>query len=169
MTSNRKIISLDVGDARTGVAITDNLGLTAQPFTTIEHKTLKELFVHIKKIIIQHKIAEIVIGLPLEMSGIEGKRAEKIRKLGQKLKTFLKNDINLEENTPTNKVTEKNETFIVLPNIVFWDERLTTNQAEKIVIGSKLKNKEKSSALDRVSATIILQAYLESKLQPILN
>ncbi len=164
MTSNRKIISLDIGDARTGVAITDNLGLTAQPLTTIEHKTLKELFVHIKKIIIKHKIVEIIIGLPLEMSGIEGKRAEKIRKLGQKLITFLKNDINLESNVFADKIAGEDNTFIALPNIIFWDERLTTNQAEKIVIGSKLKNKEKSSALDRVSASIILQAYLESKL-----
>ena len=145
-TKNTKIMALDVGTARTGVAITDALLITAQPTTTIEHKTLKELFAGIKSLIVDNNIGRIIVGFPKELDGTLGEKAEQIAKLSRKLQAFLKNE---------------------LPNgadigVILWDERFTTVQAEQVVIGTKLKNKAKSAALDRVSAAILLESYLRS-------
>jgi putative Holliday junction resolvase len=143
--NNPKIMSLDIGATRTGIAITDALGITAQPLMTVEHKTLKELFVHIKNLVLQEGVVQIIIGLPKELNGKVGEHAKKIMQLSKRLKFFLKNEIN----------DQKIE-------LILWDERFTTCQAERVVIGSRLKNKDKSAALDKISAAIILDSYLNS-------
>ena len=146
---NTKIMALDIGAARTGVAMTDELLITAQPVTTIEHKTLKELFSGIKSLIMGNNVGKIIIGYPKELDGREGEKAGQIAKLSRKLHAFLQAQ---RLSSPSSGDIE----------IILWDERLTTCQAEKIVIGTKLKNKAKSAALDRVSAAIILESYLNS-------
>ena len=146
LQKNTKIMALDVGTARTGVAVTDALLMTAQPRTTIEHKTLKELFAGIKSLIVDNNIGRIIVGFPKELDGSVGEKAKQVEKLSRKLQAFLKNEL------PNGSNIE----------VILWDERLTTVQAEQIVIGTKLKNKAKSAALDRVSAAIILESYLMS-------
>ena len=139
-------MALDIGTARTGIAITDALLMTAQPVAAIEHKTLKELFLEIKSLIQNNNICRIIVGFPKELDGSLGDKARQITKLCRRLQAFLKDEL------PTNPNIE----------IILWDERFTTDQAEKVVIGTKLKNKDKSAALDKVSAAIILDSYLNS-------
>ena len=138
-------MALDIGTARTGVAMTDALLMTSQPIAAIEHKTLKELFVQIKSLILGNNIDRIIVGFPKELDGSLGDKARQITKLCRRLEMFLKDEL------PGPDI-----------KVILWDERFTTNQAEKIVIGTKLKNKDKSAALDKVSAAIILESYLRS-------
>ena len=142
---NTRIMALDIGMKRTGVAMTDELLITAQPVTTFEHRTLKQLLAGIKYLTVDSKIGRILIGYPRELDGRIGPKARQMERLSGKIRSFLEREL------PGERI-----------EIVLWDERLTTRQAEKVVIGSKLKNKAKSAALDRVSAAIMLEAYLES-------
>lgn len=139
-------MALDVGDARIGVAISDPLGMFAQPLCTVE-RNKKNFIEKLLEIIKEKKISEIIIGMPYEMSGNLGEQAEKVKKFSEKLKNSLSNE----------------EEFNSI-EVKFWDERLTTKQAQKITAGSGLKNKDCAAALDRVSAALILDAYLNSQI-----
>ncbi|MCC6932758.1 MAG: Holliday junction resolvase RuvX [Deltaproteobacteria bacterium] len=143
-----RIIGLDVGDARTGVAISDPLSLSAQPLTTIEAKTLAQCLGQLKEIIEKNTVSEIVIGLPRKLDGSLAEQGQRVLKFHSKLQRYL-------------------DSFPEFASIKLslWDERLSTAQAQRVLSDSKLKNKEKSAALDRVSAAIILDSYLQAKSQ----
>lgn len=137
-----KIMALDVGNARIGVAMSDAMQISAQPHSTVEiigKKAQRE----IAEIAVVNKVQKIIVGLPLELSGKEGDQAKAVRKFVSALQEIL----------TTNETTSKIE-------IIFWDERFTTKAAEKVLIGSKLKNRERSAALDRISAALILEGYM---------
>jgi len=138
-----KTMALDIGDARIGVALSDALGITAQPYGTIERRSNKAVLKDLVDIALREVVSTIVIGLPLNMDGSLSDQAEKVRKLGDALTKALLRD----NKTSSCKVT-------------YWDERLTTEQAKRIVIDSGLKDKQLSSALDRVSAAIILESFM---------
>lgn len=128
-----KILGIDYGAKRTGIAITDSMQLIASGLNTV---FTKELFFYLKKIILKEKIKIIVIGLPKNFNN-------KIFSIENEIKKFIKN---------LNKIYP----FI---KIVRIDERFTSKIAFNSVI--KLKNKKNRSILDIISATIILQSYLE--------
>jgi len=134
-----RILGIDFGDKNIGLAVSDKLHITAQAldsYCVVNEEEDKKYF---KKIISSYDIGEIVIGLPLRMDGSSGTRVEKTKEFA----SWLKKTLNLP--------------------VKFWDERLTTKQALKILRGQKVKGKAKRKLKDKISATIILSTYLESR------
>lgn len=133
-----KIMGLDYGEVRTGVAISDELGMLAHGLETIEHgANEKKLIERIKEIISTNKIQKIIIGYPLNMNATKGPRIEKTDKFIEK----LKKEVGLE--------------------IIKIDERLTTVSAHKTMTELNLTKDKKKKLVDTISATYILQMYLD--------
>ncbi|MGQ9679100.1 MAG: Holliday junction resolvase RuvX [bacterium] len=141
-----RILCLDVGERRTGVAISDETRAIAQSLLTIAHKTQTELITAVRRLILEYDVEKIVIGLPLSLSGKPSTRSEKIRHFAAKLKTKLSLPVEL------------------------WDERFSTNYAEKIyteVTGRRFhrnatRTRHPISPIDRIAATVMLENYLEN-------
>lgn len=134
-----RVLGIDYGDRKIGLAISDRLGFTAQPLEVYRRKTEKEDKKYFKSLVAEYGITEIIVGLPLRMDGSFGTRAEKTREFAQ----WLERTIGL--------------------SVQFWDERLTTKQANKILSQQKIAPKAKKGIEDQVAAVIILSTYLESK------
>ncbi len=141
-------MALDVGDARIGVAMSDPLQITAQPLITVVRtkKGVQELVALIET----HTPCAIIVGLPKMLSGEVGEQGEKTTLFAEGLRRKL-------------------EAKKLNPEFIFWDERLTTVSAERLIVGTKLKDKNRRALLDRVSATLILEAYLMSQIKPPLD
>ena len=131
------ILGLDIGDARTGVAISDELGIAAHPLCTIQRKSRKALLGELQELIAVHKVEQIVIGLPLQLDGETGVQARKVKRFAEKL-----------------------EQHVNLP-IIFWDESFTTFEATQILQGTKKRRKKRKQVIDQVAAVLILEGYLE--------
>ena len=132
------VIGLDLGTKRIGVAVTDELHLTAQPHSTLERQSLAVDIQFLVDLARERGAQRFVVGLPLNMDGSEGYRAEDARKFAAKLAQASG-----------------------LP-IDFQDERLTTVAAERVLISADLSRAKRKKAVDRVAATLILQAWLEA-------
>lgn len=137
-----RIMGLDIGSRTIGVAISDELGITAQGLKTIKRRSMEEDLKEISLIIAQFKIDKIVVGLPKNMDGTIGKQAELIFQWIKAAK-------------------EK----IHLP-MVTWDERLSTVEASKILLEADLSRRKRKAVIDKLAAVLILQGYLnQSKKQ----
>ena len=135
-----RIIGIDYGDARTGIAISDMLGLTAQGLETIEHGSNEKMLLNrIAEIIEEYNIEKIVIGYPINMNFTKGPRAEKTDKFIEK----LKNRFNFE--------------------VIKIDERLTTVAAHRTMHDLSLSKDKKKKVVDTISAQYILQMYLDKE------
>lgn len=137
----KRKVALDVGDVRIGVAVSDMLGITANPRETYirKGKTFEEdiaYFVNYAKI---EDADAFVIGLPLNMDGTEGPRVEVTREFGDALKDASGLDI------------------------IYVDERLTTVSAENLLISADVRREKRKTVIDKVAATIILQSYLDGQ------
>jgi len=130
-----RILALDFGEKRVGVAISDPLRLTAQGLTTLVEKTTEEILSFVGNLRREYTVLEIVLGYPLLMSGEEGPMAGRVREFAEELKKR-----------------------VFIP-VVLWDERLSSKEAEKLLGGTSRGKKED---VDRVSACLILQSYLDS-------
>ena len=137
----KRILALDVGDARIGVAVSDPLLIAGMPLCTVERK--KKYLDQLVEIIKEKDVDTIVIGLPLMPDGSEGIQAINTREFEKKLSAVL---------------TKKLEVSL---NIIYRDERYSTKQAELALRGTRLKNKQKSAALDQSAASLILSSYLD--------
>jgi len=133
----RKIMGLDYGEARTGVAISDALGITAQGIESINHKGEKKLILRIGELINQYNVSKIVLGLPINMNATYGERAQKTKLFAEK----LKKEFNIE--------------------VEFIDERLTTVISQKTMTSLSIKKEKKKQIVDTMSAMLILQTYLD--------
>lgn len=133
------ILSVDYGDKRTGIAICDKLEMLASPVCVITEWNIDNLAIKILEIAKDKNVEEIVIGLPKNMDGSEGFRADACKDLGQKLGTLTE-----------------------IP-IKFWDERLTTVSAHKILSDNNIRGKKRKAVVDAVAADIILQDYIDSR------
>ena len=134
-----RTLGIDYGDRKIGLAISDQLGITAQPLTSYRRKNKKEDAAFFKSLVSGYEIKEVIVGLPLRMDGSSGTRADKTREFA----VWLEHTLNLP--------------------VHFWDERLTTKQANKLLSQQKISPKDKKDIEDQVSAVIILSTYLESK------
>jgi len=134
---NGRILALDFGEKRIGIAVSDPLGIIPLGLKTIEYKSFKELSSRLKELIEQYTIKTIVIGLPLRLSGEEGETAKKVKKFGEKI-----------------------EKDLMVP-VQYWDERMTSIQAQKYMILMGEKTGKKKAMIDRISASVILQSFLE--------
>ncbi len=131
-----RILALDVGDKRIGVAVSDPFGFSGTPLTVLKNNP--QVFEKIKDIVSQYNPKKIVVGLPLTLKGEEGEQARKTKEFVEKLKKYIP-DV----------------------DIVFEDERFTSDIARER-LEQILKNKKKiKNRLDAVSAVIILESYLE--------
>ncbi|MGB9835179.1 MAG: Holliday junction resolvase RuvX [Candidatus Saccharicenans sp.] len=135
-----RILAIDYGDRHLGLALSDPLQITAQPFGSYTLKEKPEENARFfKNLVEEKKVEEIVLGLPLRMDGTEGSRADLSREFARWLE----------------EVTGK--------KVILWDERLTTKEALKKMDGFKGNFKEKKKREDELAAVIILEAYLEKK------
>ncbi|MDP3017295.1 MAG: Holliday junction resolvase RuvX [Deltaproteobacteria bacterium] len=132
-----RIMGLDVGSKTIGVAISDELGITAQGLKTIKRKAMEDDLRELDAIISQFKIEKIVVGLPKNMDGSLGKQAEFVLGWIEDLK---------------NKIQLPVET---------WDERLSTVEATKTLLKADLSRKKRKGVIDKVAAVLILQGYLQ--------
>jgi len=133
------MMGLDVGERRIGVALSDPLGSFAMPHTTVMVEGRKRDVAKLAAIARDHEVSGLVVGLPLHMHGEEGEAAKKARRLGNGLAAAL----GLE--------------------VTYWDERLTTVQAERTLIEGGVRRKQRKGVVDQVAAVLILQAYLDSR------
>nr|WP_207646483.1 Holliday junction resolvase RuvX [Acidaminobacter hydrogenoformans] len=141
-----KIMGLDVGDRTIGVAVSDGLGLTAQPRETIRRVSIKEDIDRLVDLILENNIIKVVIGLPLNMNGTLGPQGEKTKAFAQKLEKKLKYSDRIE-----GKQVE----------IVFWDERLTTSAAQRALIEVDMRREDRRQVVDTVAAVFILQNFMD--------
>lgn len=132
-----RIMALDVGSHTIGVAVSDLMGWTAQGLETIRHTTREKDFKRLKEIIDEYKVEEIVIGMPLNMNGTKGIRAERTEIFSEELK----------------------KVFTDIP-INYWDERLTTVMAQKTLIAADISRKKRKKVIDKMAAVVILEGYL---------
>lgn len=139
-----RIMGLDYGSKTVGVAISDPLGLTAQGIETIwrkEENKLRRTCARIEELISEYGVEKIVLGLPKHMNNDIGDRAEKSLEFGE----MLKRRTGLE--------------------VVMWDERLTTAQAERTLMEGKVRREDRKQYIDKIAAVFILQGYLDSIFQ----
>jgi putative Holliday junction resolvase len=133
-----RIAAIDYGLARVGLAISDEMRFLARPLVCLPNT--KQLSQAIVQELGKHGAIEaIVLGLPIQMNGKEGEMAQEVRKFAEELKKHT-----------------------ALP-ILFWDERLTSAQADRTLREAELSRKKRAALSDTMSATVILQSYLDSK------
>ena len=133
-----RILGLDYGEKRIGVAICDELGFTAQGLPTIIRKTKKHDWEILGNLIRNYKVEKIVIGYPVRLDGSEGIQCEKV-----------------------NRFTAILAATFFLP-VVKWPETLSTKEAEEILINSGVRWEKRKKMVDKLAACIILQGYLDS-------
>jgi putative Holliday junction resolvase len=133
-----RILGLDYGEKRIGVAVCDELGLTAQGLPTIIRKNKKHDWEILKNLVANYKLDRIVIGYPVKLDGSEGVQCEKVNRFALLIeKTFA------------------------LP-VVKWQETLSTKEAEEILINSGVRWEKRKKMVDKLAACLILQGYLDS-------
>lgn len=142
MSAKPRIIGLDIGDRRIGVAISDPLRITAAGLETIERKNMKADVLAVAQIAERHGAVQIVVGLPLNMDGSTGEQAEKVKSFSRKLA----------------RETE-------LP-IVYEDERMTTISAIRSLSLQGVKTGHNKAMVDKQAAAIILQKFLDRNEPP---
>lgn len=136
-----RIMGLDYGSKTVGVAISDPLGITAQGIETIcrkDENKLRKTCARIEALIGEYQVERIVLGLPKHMNNEIGERAERSMEFGQ----MLKRRTGLE--------------------VVMWDERLTTVEAERTLIENNVRRENRKKFIDKIAAVFILQGYLDS-------
>ncbi len=132
-----RIMSLDVGSRTIGIACSDALLMTAQGIETIRRTSLEKDFNRLQELISEYEVHELVVGMPKNMNGTKGERAEK-----------------------TEEFVEKMKEVIDLP-VSYWDERLSTVMAERQLIAADVSRKKRKSVIDKMAAVVILQGYLD--------
>jgi putative holliday junction resolvase len=132
-----RILSVDYGERRTGLAVSDELGITAQGLDTVTAGCEEDMFARVVEAALRCGAGKILLGLPLNMNGSESEKSGKVRVFGEAL---------------------ARETG--LP-VEFWDERMTTMQAHRVLheMGKKIRGNK--SAIDKISAVLMLQEYMK--------
>ncbi|MEY8338735.1 Holliday junction resolvase RuvX [Lachnospiraceae bacterium 62-35] len=136
-----RIMGLDYGSKTVGVSMSDELRITAQALETVtreEENKLRKTLRRLEELAGEYQVEKIVLGLPKNMNNSIGERAEKCSAFKEMLERRLK-----------------------LP-VIFWDERLTTVAAERILMESGVRRENRKEVIDKVAAALILQSYLDS-------
>ena len=139
-----KVIGLDVGDKTIGVALSDDLNITAQGLMTINRVGIRKDTSKVIELVKQYDCETIVIGLPLNLDGTDSIQTEKVREFTDLLK---------------NKLRSSGKQKI---DVVFQDERFSTVIAENVLIEADLSRKKRKDVIDTQAATVILQSYLDT-------
>jgi putative Holliday junction resolvase len=137
----RRILALDVGTRRIGLAVTDALGITAQGLPTLNRTNKRADFAALRRVIRKNDVAEIVVGHPLRMSGEASSQTEKVLAFVEDLSSEFEGPIHL------------------------WDERLTSAQANRLLDETGHTRLERKGVVDQMAATLILQSFLDARTQ----
>lgn len=138
MANQGRILALDLGKKRIGMALSDELGITAQGLETLEREGRRDDIESLRRLAAEHNVGLILVGDPLHMSGDPSRQGEYTREFAREL-----------------------EYKTGLP-VRFWDERWTSREAERTLRGSGIAHDKRKPAIDRLAATILLQSYLDS-------
>ena len=133
-----RILAVDYGERRTGLAVSDELGISAHGLDTIEVADETEIPARVAQVAKETDAKKIVVGLPLNMDGTESEKSKKVREFAGVL--------SLEISVP----------------VVFWDERMSSLQAQKIMNEMEVKTYKNKHIVDRISATLILQEFMKT-------
>jgi len=134
-----RVLALDVGARRIGVAVTDPLGITAQGLDTIQRKNKRTDFAQLENVIRQYEVVELVVGYPLRLSGEAGIQAEKMTLFAAELAKRFQIPVHL------------------------FDERLTSTEANRVLRESEISIEKRAKAVDRMAAVLILQSWMERR------
>jgi len=134
-----RVLGLDVGSRRIGVAVSDPLGITAQGLETVRRQNKRLDLEQLEKIVRDYEVAEIVVGLPLRLSGDEGTQSDKMRQFAEDLRRRLQLPVHL------------------------WDERLTSAQANRLLRETDMSIRRRGEVVDQMAAVLILQSWLDAR------
>lgn len=143
-----RVLGLDVGERRVGIAISDSTGTVARPFQTLVRGSREEDFAAIQALVAEHEVELVVVGRPLSLNGTEGPQARKIARYARAMAARLP-----------------------VP-VVSWDERLTTVTAQEILRQNRRKKRRHTQyrdEVDAIAAAVILQSYLDNSQPPALD
>jgi putative Holliday junction resolvase len=138
LIASQRILALDVGKKRIGLAVSDPLGTTALGLPTLQRTRIREDLSRLKEVADERAVTTLLIGHPLHMSGDESRQSEYTREFAERLSEYLK-----------------------IP-LVFWDERLTTAEANRLMRESGATLEQRKQAVDQMSAILLLESYLDS-------
>lgn len=141
----KRVLGLDVGWRRIGVAVSDPMGITAQGLETIWRKNKRADFEQLGRVLKQYEVSEIVVGNPLHMSGDSGPQSEKMIQFAEELGHRFGLPVHLR------------------------DERLTTSQAQRVLRETNMSGPKRGKVVDQMAAVLILQSFLESRLADASN
>ncbi|MBW2039718.1 MAG: Holliday junction resolvase RuvX [Deltaproteobacteria bacterium] len=136
-----KILGLDVGEKRIGIAISDELGWTAQGLKVLDRRGIEDDLREIKELIATAEVSEVVVGFPKNMDGSVGEVAQRVLSFVRKMEESLS-----------------------VP-IILWDERWTTAEVTRLLLKADLSRKKRRKVVDKLAAALILQGYLDSLTQ----
>lgn len=135
-----RTMGLDVGDKTIGVALSDPLGITAEPFTVIRRTvSIKADLRTVEELVAAHEVSRIVVGMPIMLSGNEGVQAGKVREFVDRLAKRMQ-----------------------IP-VVTWDERMSTVEAERTLLEADESRARRRQVIDKVAAAVILRSYLDAE------
>lgn len=134
-----RIMGLDYGEKRIGVAVSDELGITAQGITVIKRSNLEKDILELQELITKYEVEEIIVGIPKNMDGTLGKMAEEVKKFVNELKDFTSVPVKLQ------------------------DERLTSKAAERTLLEGDVSRKRRKEVIDKLAAVYLLQGYLDTR------
>jgi putative Holliday junction resolvase len=134
-----RILGLDVGSRRIGIAVSDPLGITAQGLDTLQRQNKRTDLAALEKVIREYAVREIVVGLPLRMSGAEGTQSEKMQLFAEDLRKRFRLPVHM------------------------WDERLTSAEANRLLRETELSIEKRAKAVDRMAAVLILQGWMQRR------
>jgi putative Holliday junction resolvase len=135
-----RALGLDVGMKTIGVAVSDELGLAAHPVTTLARQGTSRDVARLVALVAEREARAVVVGLPLELSGAEGRRARRVRVLIDALRQALPPDVAIHE----------------------WDERFSTAAVERLLIEADLSRQRRKQVIDQQAAAYILQGWLDA-------
>lgn len=139
MQLSGRILAIDYGSRRMGLAVSDALGITAQGLETLERKNKRSDFARLERLVREYQIVEIVLGNPLRMSGEEGTQSRKVAEFADELRRRFGLPVHL------------------------WDERLTSSEANRLLREAEVSLQRRTQAVDRMAATLILQSFLQAR------
>jgi putative holliday junction resolvase len=133
-----RILALDLGKRRIGLAISDELGITAQGLETFQRVRVREDVLKLAQLVREKNVSLVLMGNPVNMSGREGRQSDHARDFGERLRAATGVEVKL------------------------WDERLTTVEAQRVLHDSGISSHKRAQAVDRLAAVILLESYLDS-------
>jgi len=132
-----RILALDLGTKRVGVAISDELGLTAQGLTVLNRRPHDQFLKNLAGLVQEYQVTSLVLGLPRRMDGSLGPEAQRVLSMADQLTTLLELEV------------------------LTWDERLSSVAAERVLLEADTSRRKRKQVIDKVAATYILQNYLD--------